>query len=452
MNADHSPRHILKALRHFVFIFTLIVVATAYGIWASNTNEFPAPELKHLTEQFRAIFLNEVRNQMLSLPGSRQQIRFSGEQPISPGLIKVVGIEEGPANFIRVIDRKGQVVQEWRPDWFEIWPKDDWLPLDRRPVAQPGAEIHGSAIASNGDLIANFEHLSTVRINACGEVVWKLPNLGHHSVHIEESSTIWVGSENYFESGSTPFPGHKAPLKSWTLQQISPDGEILETIPVIEILMKNDLLGLVYMSSTSRETFVSGDTLHLNDIETFPDNLESEIFSPGDLMISLRNINSILVIDREDHSVKFRSSGRFLRQHDPDFISGDRILVYDNRNLEVQNNDPRRRSRILSVDARTGLVSDYFTKRRPAFFSWVLGKHQALENGNHLITSPLEGQVMEVTREGKEVWRYSNRVSDDHDGLLVEGAVLPVEMDSDFFLNARRRCGVDSTVEMKIPD
>ena len=60
---------------------------------------------------------------------------------------------------------------------------------------------------------------------------------------------------------------------------------------------------------------VTGDTLHLNDVETFPSHLEEGVFKAGDIMLSLRNINTVLVFRDEDLKVTHINTGTVVRQH-----------------------------------------------------------------------------------------------------------------------------------------
>ena len=272
--------------------------------------------------------------------------------------------------------------------------------------------------------------------------VWKLENLGHHSVHLAEDGMLWVPAETYYEQEPTGQRNHEAPLRSWTLQKISPAGEILETLDVIDILEMNDLHGLLFLSSLENdETVVSGDTLHLNDIDIFPAALQSEIFSPGDIMFSLRNINTVIVIDAETHQVKFRATGQFLRQHDPDFAPGDRISLFDNRTMLPARGQAWTASRILELDTRSGeatVISDI--DGDAAFSTAIMGTHQRLENGNILVVSAREGRILEILRDGSLAWEFQHRVDEGRNGLVTIGTLLPPEMDEAFFAGLAAAC------------
>ena len=211
---------------------------------------------------------------------------------------------------------------------------------------------------------------------------------------------------------------------------------------MLDILRENDLLGLMYLSTQkNRLPVVREDTLHLNDIETFPANLASDLFRPGDIMISLRNINTVLVVDSETLGVKFRTTGIFLRQHDPDFMANDVISVFDNRNLLPSTGPEERHSRIIEIDARTGEAHIVLSGRGEVpFFTAIMGVHQRLANGNALVTSSREGRLLELTADGELVWEYQNRIDGGRNGLLTQGQVLPPQMDRAFFDAARAEC------------
>ncbi len=143
--------------------------------------------------------------------------------------------------------------------------------------------------------------------------------------------------------------------------------------------------------------------LHLNDVEPFPAGMTPGFFGPGDVIVSLRNINTVFVFNTETRKIKFVSTGQFGAQHDPDFMDGNRISVFDN--LGVLPAASPRQSRILIVTAPEGTVEVAYegTAAHP-FFTNIMGKSQWLANGNLLITESRRGRAFEVNRKGETVW------------------------------------------------
>jgi hypothetical protein len=241
-----------------------------------------------------------------------------------------------------------------------------------------------------------------------------------------------------------------------TVLEISPAGEILTEISVIDLLQKNDLHGLLHMGRFDDiqrgKAKTTGDTLHLNDVEIFPLNLEPGHFKPGDLMISLRNIHTVLVFDPKTEEITYRQSGGFVGQHDPDFIDGDRISVFDN--AVAIGDDAARESRIVILSAEkanAGPEVYYKGTDVSPFYTDVMGKHQWLSNGNLLLTESTKGRAFEVDHKGEIVWQFINFVNDDGlVGLIDEAQRLPNEFDKGFFATQRKeRCNGPQRIAAK---
>lgn len=440
-----KPRH--NYARKLLGVIVILLAGIVYGHFAT-VNEWPiSKRLDFIRGSFSDVIENSKRPILMAIPNRGISLENIAPDRLAPGLVMLAGLGPDYRNFIRVVDRNGTIIHEWKPGWFDIWGKDrEGFDPVRLPQSDPGAVLHGVEILPNGDFLVNFEHLSTLRATPCGDVVWKLKNHGHHFVHIADDDTIWVGSDRTITNGETGYQNHNAPLNSWAIQQLSMDGKIIQTVEVIDILRENDLLGLLHMSALGDETtVVSGDTTHLNDVDIFPEHMESQVFSPGDIMISLRNINTVIVVDPVNFKVKFQATGNFLRQHDADFAPGDKILVYDNRNLSLPGEPYATQgwlqSRIVELDARTGKSRVAFQgEGKSRFYSVIMGRQQLLENGNLMIVSPVEGRAMEVSPNGDLLWQIFNVLDENYYGLMSEAHVLPQFMDKEFFESRRANC------------
>ncbi len=441
----------MEKVAQWVFYFCLVFIVVAgsflYGAFAFRGGYWPIPQMKSMLAAYRefrnpdgGMLRKDTGYDVSSVP------EIINADALQPGLVLVAGISEGRNTGVKVMERDGTIVQEWDVNWSEIWgPTEGNFPEQRRP--KTGMYLHGMDLLPTGDLVANFEALSTIRMDVCGDLVWKLDNLGHHSVHYDPAdNTLWVNAEDYIEEGPTGYPLHKAPLRSDSIQQLDLDGNLLRDIPIIDIFLKNDLAGMLYMSNLSWMSrgpgdYVSGDTMHLNNVETFPTGVESETFAPGDLLMSIRNINTVMVVDPETLEIKFISTGPVVRQHDSDFLGGDVISIFDNAN---QTDDPRfgkAASRIVEIDARTGEHSVALDGAgKTPFYSDVMATHERLPNGNILVNESMWGRILEFTPEGELVYSYTNAIGPREIGRTFEAQVLPESMDKAFFETARAAC------------
>ena len=363
-----------------------------------------------------------------------------------PGLTLITSATEEHNLEARIVALDGTPVQVWPIDWFSLWPDAGHVPETLRPKQHPGTHIHGAAIMDNGDLVFNFEFQGMMRLDVCGDVVWRLPYLTHHSLHRDPRTGNFWSSGRIFHDEPTPeYPNHVPTFAEPTVVEVSPDGELLTEISVFELLEKNGLDGLLYMDDFDDiqrgRARTTGDTLHLNDVEVFPPDFDSDLFDPGDLMISLRNIHTILVFDPETLEIVYRQSGGFVGQHDPDFIGGDRISVFDNA---ATFDEEAQQSRVVIFDAAApDAEPDVHFEGSDAqpFYTRVMGKHQWLDNGNLLLTEATGGRAFEIDQEGNIVWQHVNKVDDGWVGLIDEARRLPDRFDATFFEEQRRqRC------------
>ncbi|MEX0727697.1 MAG: arylsulfotransferase family protein [Planctomycetaceae bacterium] len=354
-----------------------------------------------------------------------QPVRTTPHAAAGINVITKVDAENGQS--VRVLDIDGRQIHEWKVDWFNIWPDAGHLPDRLVPQSAPGSLIHGNVILPNGDLVFSFEQLGLVRLNRAGDVVWRLPYQTHHSVHLHDDGNLWVCGQFEQTQPDPQFPHRIPPFDEVTLLEVSPDGEILSEWSVAELLKKNGRAGLLYLGSLeNRSTSVQGDLLHLNNVEPFSLTMEEGFFTRGDVLVSLRNINTVFVFNRHTEQIKYISTGMFVRQHDPDFIDGDSFSVFDNNNVAPEEKNPQSKIVIVRVPENTTEVFFEGTPEKP-FYTDIMGKHQWLPNGHLLITEATKGRAFEIDRDGEIVWEYVNQLDEKTIGIISDVTRLPVD-------------------------
>jgi len=416
-----------RAIPVIAGIFLLGVAFVTYGYFAAKKSLFPSSQIEQAETVAKALKKTILKER----PWYYSKVKDDGPAvtvrngAMMPGMTLTTGMGADRHLVSRVIDEDGKALHDWSIDWFDLWKDADHLPPSLKPQERPGTQIHGAVLSSNGDLTFNFDKLGLVRMDWCGKVKWRLPKLTHHSVFEDESGHLWVAGMVSHSERDPRLPAHKPPFVEYTVLEVSSEGKVLQEISIPDLLAANGLSGLLHLSSTADgSTEVTGDTLHENDVEVFQSTMKPGLFTDGDIMISLRNVNTILVIDPATRKIKYMVSNRFVRQHDPDFIDGNTITVFDNNNLYGKKSDAF--SRIIQIDARTGEEQVLFqgTADRP-FFTNVMGKQQRLANGDTLVTEATSGKAVEFDRDGTVVWSYRNLVAPHLVGALTEATRLP---------------------------
>ena len=102
------------------------------------------------------------------------------------------------------------------------------------------------------------------------------------------------------------------------------------------------------------------DPLHLNDVRVLngKDALEYPTLSPGDLLISIRNLNTVAVMDAATTRIKWIASGLTIRQHAPSYLGANSILVFDNLGGPAEKGG----SRLVKIDLASHAVATLFPR------------------------------------------------------------------------------------------
>lgn len=424
-----------------MFVLALCVGAFVYGFLAHRNELFPYGLIREGFQGFQVLrraVVGERFNFYFRRSQETRVIPVYDAGAVYPGLTLLTAVMADGDLAIQVVNPQGEVIHEWRPNWFEIYPEaPEHVSEEDLPQSTPGTHIHGVVLLEDGSVVFNFEHLSLVRLDPCGGVMWRLAYRTHHSLFLDEQQRLWASGQINHYAPVSRIPNHEPVFIEPTVVVVSLEGEILRTFSVMDILRDNGLAGLLYVSSQSSDNVVRGDTLHLNDVEVFPASLEPGVFEAGDIMLSLRNISTVLVVDGEDLSVKYRSMGELIRQHDPDFIDGNTLSIFNNNNYQRRNAP----AQILIKSVRDGGTRVHYTGTESERFSThLMGKHQWLPNGNLLISEPMHGRGFEIDPGGKIVWEYINLIDEGRVGILEELQRLPQRFDEAFFQERTRLC------------
>ena len=133
----------------------------------------------------------------------------------------------------------------------------------------------------------------------------------------------------------------------------------------------------------------------------------------GDILVSFRVLNTIILIDRETRKIKWEHKDlSFGHQHDCHFLDNGNILLFCNG---FHGRDVDMASSVREFNPETGdLVWEYKAKPFSSFFSANISGAQRLWSGNTLICEGYKGCLFEVNKEGEVVWEFVNPYLSDH--------------------------------------
>lgn len=409
------------------FLLSLLVFAFLYGYGARGVGWFPDESLRSAwTGWNRAKKVLPFQSPFeLSRVHEREGVRVQMPDEVQSGLTLIAtNWEDFDWRFgLKLIDRDGNTVHQWRIDWSRI-SSDSGLPAILDQHLDYG-QIHGVHLFPNGDVLINGgTERGTMRLDACGSLLWRVPRRTHHSVAKADDGSFWISSE---KREDVEYPGFKQlaePITVDYLLHVSADGEVMGEVNVLEVLVKNDLERLLVKAAenSSGWTYVSfdpQDLTHLNDVEPLPDTIAGDypLFEEGDLLVSLRRPDLVLVLDPESKRVRWYTSVPFINQHDPDFLGDGWIGVFDNNNDGTDRGTLLGGSRIVALQPHTDSMEVLFPSSNSGrFHTRFGGKWQRLENGNMVLVETTAARIVEVAPDGSTVWEW---VSKSYDGSTV---------------------------------
>ncbi len=404
----------------FSFVLLLLFGAFVVGMWAHHKGWEPSELLIMARNSYRSyadtgmvVPINSYAQRTPHRGQSEGPYVVKRPEAMAEGYVLINRIVLPDHRYESIlIDREGTVLHRWPIDYSRI--HADGSPSQFAHVVTPLPD--GSVLASFDD-----DARALVRLDGCGEPIWaRTDQVYHHAIRKDDGKGYWAWQAAVFDGG------HDHRMVRFDEET----GDILESIDLMEDVMAknpaNQLAltipeGFKLRKDITREN-VKKDLLHPNDLKPLPAAYAAAYpqFEAGDLLVSFRNINMLGVIGRKNHNIIWAGYGPWYGQHDPDWNADGTITVYS-------NNHHRRRTSIVEIDPETRAARDRFWDTELDFNSYQMGQHQKLPNGNWLITSPMQGRVIEVTDDGLIVREWANYLDETYNATVTYAEWVPLD-------------------------
>ena len=407
------------------------------GVVAQRKNIPPAPQLISVFQTLKGLFSEGEKDPLYE---HLQPARGQGagvvvnERPDDNALILLLGFFDNQTEA-RLIRRDGSVVKKWPLVYSEHFPDQNARVCDL--ATDLNVDAHGVVLSPDGELVFNYEYCGTVKLDRCGKVLWTVNKRTHHTVVAAEAGGYWLAGRDLWWAKDDPdrLPPFSQTEENYeigedTILRLSEGGEVLEEYSVPALLREN---GLEPLLTSNVRILPRPELVHVNKVAELSSEMSASfpLFKAGDLLVSLRNMNLVMVIDPATKRVKWKQVGPWLRQHDPEFRPDGKISIFDNNGYRTGYDshgqtilDRPHVTNIIAVDPATHETETlYGLKPGQEMLSVVRGQHEILENGGMLITEFDAGRVFEVDASGNILWSYVNQYDEDHVGEITN-AVL----------------------------
>lgn len=379
----------------------LVVAAFAYGVAVAHYEIWPFRLIQDSSYAFGSIVrAGEVvpRGRRIDPPAGAARAAFTVHDAarIGDGEFVFLGSDDSTQAYSAwLYDTAGRKLHTWSIDYSALDPSGPSSGTDMP---------HAFQVLRDGSVIVAFDGGDVMaRIDACSRPMWIREGIFHHSMTVADDGSVWV----WRAEGSHYAQYH------YLMNFDAETGATIREIGLVEDIIqplgqRAAVFGVRHDYAFRRldrdpEDKGAVDFFHPNDVDVLSAALAPQfpLFEPGDLLVSLREIDLVAVVDPDTAELKWWNVGPWIKQHDPDFLADGRISVYS-------NNMRRGRSDILKIDPKTKAVTSDLYDGKAHFYSAEMGSHQYQPNGNVLITVPGEGRVLFVSATGDPIMEFNN--------------------------------------------
>ena len=364
---------------------------------------------------------NIVRGQTFYLRTTEQ--RFPGiagfqGNPLAEETYLLLSRYDGDAQraVVELVDlRSFEVKKTWRPDINQI--------NDLVDTSQPEFEniekdfntkrytIFHPFLTEDGGLIFQGSYSPLIKIDKNSQLVWQnQEDSFHHSIEQDHEGNLWVPSEVYPYQVDKKYVGLEfGNYSDDAITKISAEGEILFQKSVSNILIENNLKGLLFQVGN---TFMT-DPIHLNDIQ--PVLTDGPHWKRGDLFLSLRHQSMIILYRPSTNKIIWKSVGHLSAQHDVDILDDHRISIFNNNDINFFDGEKVDGSNeVIIYDFKTDSYSKYLNESLKQYDVRTSseGRSQILDNNDLFIEEQNYGRILYFNKDKSLQWQYVNRADD----------------------------------------
>jgi hypothetical protein len=321
-----------------------------------------------------------------------------------------------------LFDMQFNLKHRWGVPFSKIWPNPRHVPT---PVKDGYVSFFACHLYPNGDLLAVLHGVQNtaagyglVKLDKDSNILWSYAAGVHHSVDVAADGTVYAVQHETVNSLPDGLQFIPTPCLVDSVAVLAPDGKPKgKPISILEAFRDSPYAAILQLlepskyrddqnAPSTKELFEEKariqDVLHTNTVKVLTPALAQKFpgWKAGQLLITLRKLDTIAVVDPESRAVVWAASGPWRGLHDAQFLDTGNLLLFDNLGLP-------KGSRVLEYDPRTQAFPwSYTGENWGPFFSNERGMCQRLPNGNTLAVNSKGGEILEVTREKEVVWSF----------------------------------------------
>jgi hypothetical protein len=309
----------------------------------------------------------------------------------------------GHAPVATLVDMDGSLLKTWTADAYKAFPG----------LVLSGAERDNTTffrcarLLPDGGILALFEQVGLVRLDASSRVLWAFRARTHHDFFVTPGGEIFVLSR---ELRLIPELRPKEPVWEDFVTELAPDGRFVRKVSILEAFRRSTYAPLL------ARVWPWPDIFHTNSLEVFDGSLaeRSPLFRKGNVLLSMRHTDVVAILDLSEDRIVWALTGQWRMQHAAGLLENGHLLLFDNLGTM------REASRVLEVEPFTQeVVWQYGDAPGEDLYSRTSGSVRRLPNGDSLVTESNYGRALEIAPDHRVVWEFVNPNRAGEKGELV---------------------------------
>jgi hypothetical protein len=355
-------------------------------------------------------------------------------------------------SFPYLVDMDGKIVYRWNLPVDKVWSPTGCT----NPFMIAMHFVDRAYVFPNGDVLAQFADAAApygcgiMKVDKDSKLIWSFKDTVHHDMTMDEKGNIYTLVQKAIADPQPGFEDLSYPINADYIVKLSPDGKELDRISILEAFRDTPYAMLVFHEPL--KTNDEWDFMHTNSIDVLEPAIADKfpMFKPGYMLLSLRNINFLVMLDPASKKIVWAGSGPWKAQHSASFLANGNILLFDNKG---QFAGKKTYSRVVEFNPATLQTTWVYTgSEKQPLYSDMVGRVQRLPNGNTLVAESYKARIFELTPDQKIVWSYKlKKESEEKENEFLEGIFTAYRYSSEdlpFLANVKKE-GTEPAKEQK---
>jgi hypothetical protein len=357
----------------------------------------------NITSNFASLKPMVVRSPMIQDNG----FNFSSKRISSKDYLLIISwndnLGQSAIKLCRIKD--GKVIYRWAPE------------IKKLKGISNSTELLHPFLMNDGSLIVSCG--GTFKVDKNSNIIWANYTPSHHSLEPDADGNFWICSYNSSTKNS-----EKYQILDDAIKKIDPvDGKVLFEKSVFEILMENGYgMGHFFINPQVSTNLTHLDYSHLNEVQ--PVLEDSRFWEKGDLFLSLRHQNLVLLYRPSTNKIIWSQNGPWLKQHNVSIIDSTRIGIFGNNVLDASfpSEDDQLidgHNRAYIYDFATNQIStpyDEFFKSSKIKTHYG-GRAKIFADGEIFVEESDKGRLL-YGNQKEEIWSYIEKIGKDKVSLF----------------------------------